>query len=171
MAFALLLLAGIAAYFVSYFFSHSDAKFEEPYATNTPVTGNVAHIESITTGWITKEGSDTVYPTGTITLDSTKSNSGTIRVLFKKDVGAGLRAPATIGDSNSFKVSNGLFANGTNSVTITCTKGLTNTAEFLGYCAQDESRWTIVALEPQADSSEFTEFAHAPIETVMLESQ
>lgn len=170
-AFALLLFVGVVVYFVNYFFSHSDVKFEEPYATNTPVTGSVAHVESITTGWIKKEGVETVYPTGTITLDSAKSKSGSIRVLFKKNVGTGLSKEATVGDSNSFKITNGLFENGTNTVTLTCTKGLPNMAEFLGYCAQNDFRWTIVALEPKADSSEFSEFAHAPIDTVIVESK
>lgn len=170
-AFALLLLIGGVVYFVNYFFSHSDVKFEEPYTTNTPVTGNVAHVESITTGWVKEEAVETIYPTGTITLDPAKSKSGSIRVLFKKDVGVGLDKETIIGDSNSFKVTNGLFDNGTNTVTITCTKGLPNMAEFLGYCSQDNFRWTIVALEPKADSSEFVEFAHAAIDTVILESE
>lgn len=165
---AILILVAIAVYLVSYYFKHSNLQAEPAYAANIPASGNVARIQSITTGWVKREADDTIYPVGTITLDPSLSQSGSLRVFFMKDVGVGLADAKTIGDSDTFEVTHGLFANGTNSLTVTCTKGLPSMSDFFGYCAQEETRWTLEVLEPKAGSSEFVKFARAPIDTVLL---
>lgn len=168
MLFSVLILAGLAFWFVRYIGSHSDVYSEEPYVANTPAAGEAAHIQSISTGWKSAEWADTVFPTATIKLDSSKSSSGELRVLFKKDVGIGESESKSIGDSNTLKVTAGKFSNGKNEITITCTKGLDGMADFLAYQSQTHHRWIIEVLEQPSGKSNFEAFAQAPIEPVII---
>jgi len=171
-AIAMLLLLSLAVYFVVYTSTHTKIVSEPIYASNVPAEGKYAAIDSITTHWV--EANDEFYPTAVITLDPSKSKSGSLRTFFRTNVGALADISKVAGDSNTHKFKDGLFENGESSITVQCTQGLSSMADFLGYKAQDDSRWVIEILEGgggSRSSSDFSELAHAPIFPTLAESK
>jgi hypothetical protein len=172
MAIAVLLLLSLAIYFVVYTSTHTKIVSEPVYVTNVPVEGKYAAVDSITTHWVEKN--DAFYPSAVITLNPSKSNSGSLRTFFRTNVGALADASKVVGDSNTYNFKDGVFENGESTITVQCTKGLSNMAEFLGYKAQDDSRWVIEIREGKSgsrSSSDFSELAHAPISPTLAESK
>lgn len=170
MAIAVLLLLSLAIYFVIYTTTHSDIVSEPIYVSNVPVEGKYAAVDSITTHWV--DINDALYPVAVITLDPSKSKSGSLRTFFRTNVGALADVSKVVGDTNTHRFEDGLFENGESTITVQCTKGLSNMAEFLGYKAQDDSRWVIEISEGKGvsrSSSNFSELAHAPISTTLAE--
>ena len=168
MSIAVLLLLSLAIYFVVYTKRHTNIVSEPVYVTNVPVEGNYAAVESITTHWV--EQNDSFFPVAIITLDPSKSKSGALRTFFRSNVGALADVSKVVGDSDTTKFNNGLFENGASTITVQCTKGFPSMAEFLGYKAQNDSRWQIEILEGKGDSrraADFTTLAHAPVEPIL----
>ena len=141
MAIAVLLLLSLAIYFVTYTTTHTKIVSEPIYQSNVPAEGKYAAVDSITTHWV--EINEALYPVAVITLDPSKSRSGSLRIFFRTNVGALADISKIVGDSNTSKFKDGLFENGESTITVQCTKGFANMAEFLGYKAQDDSRWVI----------------------------
>ena len=170
MAIAMLLLISLAVYFVAYTKTHTNIVSEPVYVSNVPSMGKYAAVESITTHWIENNGG--YYPVAVISLDPSMSKSGSIRTFFRTNVGALADTSKIVGDSNTFKFKDGLFQNGLSEMTVQCTKGLSNMADFLGYKAQDDSRWEIEIREANGEShraSDFTKLTHAPIDPILDE--
>ena len=170
MAIAVLLLVSLAISFVAYTNTHTNIVSEPVYVTNVPTEGKYAAVDSISTHWVQLD--EVFYPVAVITLDPSKSKSGSLRTLFRTNVGALADVSKIVGDSNTYKFKDGLFEHGKNSITIQGTKGLADMAEFLGYKAQDDSRWQIEISEGKGGSrstSDFTKLAHAPIDPTLAE--
>ncbi|MEO1858039.1 MAG: hypothetical protein ABGY95_11850, partial [Rubritalea sp.] len=170
MAVAVFILLWLAVYFVIYTSSHTTIVNEPVWMTNAPIEGKYAAIESITTHWVEKN--EAYHPVAVITLDPSKSKSGSLRTLFRTNVGALADVSKVIGDSNTSKFESGLFENGESTITVQCTKGFANMSEFLGYKAQDDSRWQIEIREGKGGSrsaSDFEKLAHAPIDPVIFD--
>lgn len=170
MAIAVLLLLSLAIYFVIYTTTHSEIVSEPIYVSNVPVEGKYAAVDSITTHWV--DINEALYPVAVITLDPSKSKSGSLRTFFRTNVGALADVSKVVGDTNTYRFEDGLFENGESSITVQCTKGLSNMAEFLGYKAQDDSRWVVEIREGKGvsrSSLNFSELAHAPISTTLAE--
>ena len=172
MAIAVLLLLSLAIYFVVYTTNHTNIISEPVYVTNIPTEGKYAAVDSITTHWAEKD--DAFYPVAVITLDPSKSKSGSLRTFFRTNVGALADVSKVVGDSNTYKFKDGLFENGESTITVQCSKGLSNMAEFLGYKAQDDSRWEIEIREGKGGSrsaADFTKMAHAPIDPTLADTK
>jgi hypothetical protein len=172
MAIAVLLLLSLVVYFVVYTNTHSNIVSDPVYVSNVPVEGKYAAIDSVTTHWV--ESDEAYYPVAVITLDASTNKSGSLRTFFRRNVGALADVSKVVGDSNTYKFKDGLFENGGSTITVQCTKGFTNMAEFLGYKAQGDARWEIEIREGKGGSrkaSEFTVLAHAPIDPVVFESK
>lgn len=169
-AIAIVLLLGLAIYFVQYTKSEYRVVSEPDYTTNVPIAGEYAAVKSVSSQWITKEGSDVIYPTAVIELDPASSKSGALRTFFRSSPSITDDTGKVVGDSNTYSFTEGVFENGESSITVECTQGLASEADFLGYSAQVDSRWIIEISEGQGGSrsaSDFKKIAHAPIDPVM----
>lgn len=170
-----IILVALAAGFLNYINNHCDVQTEDSYATNIPVEGQFASIESITTAWMKKtddQKAELLLPSATITLDSSNSQSGALRVLFfslEKNADGSYKAA---GDSATLSFTNGKFSNGSSTITVKGTAGIESMAELLGYRDQDEERWTIEIREAGSSSAaanDFIKLGHAPIDPLLTE--
>ncbi|MGJ8672659.1 hypothetical protein [Rubritalea sp.] len=171
MAAAVLLLVAVASFFISYFYKSYEVTSEASYADNLPATGKFAGIESIVTHWQEDPITKKVFPYATIALEP-DSTSGSLRALFGKNKDLNDLDQTVIGDPHTLQFSQGKFNNGTNTITIKCSQGLSDLAEYLGYKDQELYRWTIRVSESSKDqqsSSAFSALAHAPIEPKLVE--
>ncbi|WP_018968904.1 hypothetical protein [Rubritalea marina] len=165
----LLLALGLGALY--YLSSIGNMTALEPYESDIPAEGQWLHIDAIETYWITN-AKEEVIPVATITIDSNHNSDGTLRVLFKSNIGDANEVSKYVGDSNTLAITGGKFPNGSNTITIQCTKGLENMADYLGYKSQPFMRWVVELREaaPNANrATDFSELTHAPLNPVMLE--
>jgi hypothetical protein len=168
---AILILIALAAFFVSYFYGSYEVTRKPSYASNLPAKGQYASVETIETHWEVDSVTKKVFPYATITLGS-KSQTGSLRALFCKNKSLNDLEQKVVGDPHTLKFTQGKFENGSNSITIKCSQGLPDLAEFLSYKDQDLYRWTIRVRESSATqgrTSDFTALANAPIEPTLLE--
>ena len=166
---ALLVALGVGAF--NYTRNHGNAVNRPPFVGELPATGVYVGIDEVETYW--KENTrGQLVPVATITLGSLDSD-GTLRVLFKSNVGNNFEPSNYIGDSNTLKITGGSFSNGTKSVTIQCTKGFGDLASFLGYKAMEDTRWVVELREAAPETrkaSEFQALTHRAIEPILLET-
>ena len=170
---AMLALVLLAIFFVRYFYGEYDVTSEASYADNLPVDGQHASILSINTHWQQDPETKKVYPYATIQI-SPASNSGTLRALFYQNKSLNDFSQTVVGDPHTLSFSKGKFSNGTDTITIKCSQGIYNLAEYLGYSDQDEYRWTINVRESSGlakNSSDFSPLAHSPIVPTLVESR
>lgn len=172
--FCYLALVGILTYLIIYASQQHNFDSSKPYATNTPVEGNYASIESIVTSWSDSIENKTrlgviLVPSATITLDS-NSKSGVIRSVFYSYEEGLLGELKPKGDSLTHEFVDGKFnETGTNQITLHCTDGFEKLAHYAFYRDQDEKRWTIEVKEApsiETNIESFKPLAHAPIEPI-----
>lgn len=166
---ALLITLGVGAF--NYVHTHGHAVNTPPFVGEMPATGIYVHVDTVETYW-KKNTRGQFVPVADITLGS-QDNDGTLRVIFKSNIGNNFESSNYVGDSNTIQITGGKFSNGTKSMTILCTKGLSSLSEFLGYKSIDDIRWVVEFREAAPETrkaSEFQVLTHRPIEPVLHES-
>jgi hypothetical protein len=169
-----LAIVGIFTYLIIYVSKQHNFDTSKVYATNTPVRGDYANVESIETWWSKPAGKNTKFgvilvPSATITL-GLGSKSGVIRSVFYSSEEGLLGKLKPKGDPFTHQFDDGKFIiTGTNQITIYGTDGYDEIAHFAFYRSQDEKRWAIEVKEApsvRSNVNSFKSLANAPIEPI-----
>lgn len=170
-AVGILLIVAAGIYLYSYTADQYDTDPKPAYYSEFPITGKYFEIETVDTGFVQSENDETLYPSATIRLNPSSTQTGAIRVFFRSNVGESVHESKVVGDSDTLEIKNGKFSNGSNEITLQCTKGLANMADFYGYKSQDESRWVLKVRESNdaSNTKNFVDLTQAAIEPLILD--